>query len=226
MRNFLVFNITFFLICIIFFSFLAKAQTININVEESLRFSIENKKIEKEKNFFSYSISLYNTGSIPIKARLRIKAPFFDIHSEIFNILPSEEKNLELHYLSLQNETIDVFLEAENLSIPLYREKIEFNSSLEETKRSLDYILTDSKIKILGDLDSFFFYFLGLNSTQKKLKGFYNEILLENFRGKDIKVVFFNRTHYFLWKFENRRISIFDFLRFELKKTIALAFLT
>ena len=200
---------------------LAFSFEIKVNVNENFNFFIPFFECKENKNFLECKASIYNSGSLNFSSFLFINSSCCKIFSEVKKLNSSEEKNLEIAYLFLENESLEVYAKIYNVTIFLKNINKTIEDFLEEKEIDLDYIYENGKLKILGNLNHYF-YILNSTTNQKLLKGIYNEIEIEN--KEKVKIVFFNENSYFLKEFPLEKPSLFKKVYFEIKKFFLVIF--
>lgn len=200
------------------------SQTIVVNVIETLNFSITNYTFYQQKNFFEVNLSIYNIGSKNFTTKLLLESECCRIISKEHSLNPSEELSLSLYYLALSNESINISIIVENLLIPLKEYEINFSEKLNEINKSISYIYENGKIKIVGDLDDYYFFILNGTTKQKRLEKKYNEIEIIDKNLTEVKIVFFNDKVFFVKNFELKSVNILSKIAFEIKKILSLVF--
>ncbi|MFH7903901.1 MAG: hypothetical protein QW409_03045, partial [Candidatus Aenigmatarchaeota archaeon] len=197
---------------------LAFSQTIKIEIQETLKYSITFLNFTQNKNFITSELTIYNLGSIPLNITLKLEGECCKVIRN-FKITPSEEKSIEIAYFSFKNESLEFSVIVNNTEILMKRFNITFNESLKRIEIPIDYIYEDKKLKILGNLNDFYFIILS-NKTptiQKKLNRGYNEIEIEK-TDDFVDVILFNKTSYIEKRFLTSNPTLFRKIIFEIKK--------
>jgi len=212
-----------FCLILILLIFLVYSQTIKVEVNPLLNFTITFENYTQKDNLANFEFSIYNLGSLSANFSIILESECCKIIDEKI-INPSEEKDFKVRYLALKNESIKVYLKVNSSLLNLKNVEIKFDKELERKSIDLYYIYENRKLKILGNLKGFSFYVINSTTKQKNLDKKYGEIEIEN-DSKYVDVIFFNEFFYDIKRFELKNPSILEKIIFEIRKFITLTFL-
>jgi len=212
-----------FCLILILLIFLVYSQTIKVEVNPLLNFTITFENYTQKDNLIEFEFSIYNLGSLSANFSIILESECCKIIDEKV-INPSEEKDFKVRYLALKNESINVYLKVNDSLLNLKNVEIKSDKKLERKSIDLYYIYENRKLKILGNLEDFSFYVINSTTKQKNLDKKYGEIEIESDE-KYVDVIFFNEFFYDIKRFELKNPSILEKIIFEIRKFITLTFL-
>lgn len=201
------------------------SQKIVVNVIEVLNFSITNYTFLSKKNFFEGNVFLYNIGSKSFKSKLILESECCKVFSEEIQFNPSEENYISIYYFAFRNESINISISIDDFIFSIKNYEIVYTENINKTEKNIFYLFENNKLKIIGDLEGYYFLILNSTTKQRRLKSYYNEIEINNENENSIKIVFFNENSHFIKEFKLKKPNIFSKILFEIRKILVLTFL-